>query len=131
MLYLIIPGRINFKQMSRYSKHSEQRFRNQFKKKFDFITYDTSLIKPYLGKRTVISFDPSHITKSGKKDTLSWFVLVRFRPMYQKRSWNSRIFSAGHWFKSELPFGSSTNTTGRNAKDSFHDIARMVCIFNH
>lgn len=67
MLYLIIPGRINFKQMSRYSKHSEQRFRNQFKKKFDFITYNSSLIKPYLGKRTVISFDPSHITKSGKK----------------------------------------------------------------
>ena len=67
MLYLIIPGRINFKQMSRYSKHSEQRFRNQFKKKFGFITYNSSLIKPYLGKRTVISFDPSHITKSGKK----------------------------------------------------------------
>ena len=67
MLYLIIPGRINFKQMSRYSKHCEQRFRNQFKEKFDFMAFNTSLIKPCISKRIAISFDPSHIEKSGKK----------------------------------------------------------------
>jgi hypothetical protein len=67
MLYLIIPGRINFKQMSRYSDCCEQRFRNQFKAKFDFMSYNTSLITPHVGKRTAISFDPSHIEKSGKK----------------------------------------------------------------
>ena len=67
MLYLIIPGRINFTQMSRYSKYCEQRFRNQFKEKFDFMNYNTSLITPYVGSRTAISFDPSHIEKSGKK----------------------------------------------------------------
>jgi len=66
-LYLIIPGRINFKQMSRYSDCCEQRFRNQFKAKFDFMSYNTSLITPHVGKRTAISFDPSHIEKSGKK----------------------------------------------------------------
>ena len=67
MLYLVIPGRINFTQMSRYSKYCEQRFRNQFKEKFDFMNYNTSLITPYVGSRTAISFDPSHIEKSGKK----------------------------------------------------------------
>ena len=36
MLYLVIPGRINFTQMSRYSDFGEQRFRNQFKENFDF-----------------------------------------------------------------------------------------------
>ncbi len=67
MLYMVIPGRINFTQMSRYSNYSEQRFRNQFKQKFDFMNYNTSLITPFVGSRTAISFDPSHIEKSGKK----------------------------------------------------------------
>jgi len=67
MLYLVIPGRINFTQMSRYSKYCEQRFRNQFKQKFDFMNYNASLITPVVGSRTAISFDPSHIEKSGKK----------------------------------------------------------------
>ena len=71
MLYLVIPGRINFTQMSRYSKYCEQRFRNQFKEKFDFMNYNTSLITPYVGSRTAISFDPSHIEKSGKKTPLT------------------------------------------------------------
>lgn len=67
MLYLVIPGRINFTQMSRYNKSCEQRFRNQFKQTFDFMNYNASLIKPFVGSRTAISFDPSHIEKSGKK----------------------------------------------------------------
>lgn len=67
MLYMIIPGRINFKQMSRYSNYCEQRFRNQFKQKFDFMNYNTALITSCIGSRTAISFDPSHIEKSGKK----------------------------------------------------------------
>ena len=67
MLYLVIPGRINFKQMSRYSEYCEQRFRNQFKEKFDFIAFNTSLISPVIGKRVALAFDPSHIDKSGDK----------------------------------------------------------------
>jgi len=67
MLYLVILCRINFTQMSRYSKYCEQRFRNQFKQKFDFMNYNTSLITPVVGSRTAISFVPSYIEKSGKK----------------------------------------------------------------
>ena len=54
MLYLVIPGRINFKQMSRYSEYCEQRFRNQFKEKFDFIAFNTALISPIVGKRIAL-----------------------------------------------------------------------------
>lgn len=67
MLYLCIPGRINFKQMSRYSKHCEQRFRNRFKERFDFMSFNSSLITPHIGKRIAISFDSSYIEKSGNK----------------------------------------------------------------
>ena len=67
MLYLVIPGRKNFKQFGRYSNHCEQRFRNQFKEKFDFMTFNRSLTSPHIGKRIAIAFDPSYIEKSGKK----------------------------------------------------------------
>ena len=53
--------------MSRYGKHCEQRFRNRFKEKFDFMSFNSSLITPHNGKRIAISFDPSHIEKSGNK----------------------------------------------------------------
>jgi len=32
ILYMVIPNRINFKQMGRYSDYGEQRFRNKFSK---------------------------------------------------------------------------------------------------
>jgi hypothetical protein len=67
MLYMVIPGRINFTQMSRYSNYCEQRFRNQFKQKFNFMNYNTALVTPCIGSRTAISFDPSHIDKPTKK----------------------------------------------------------------
>ena len=48
MLYLVIPGRINFTQMSRYSKSCEQRFRNQFKQTFDFMNYNAFLLNRFI-----------------------------------------------------------------------------------
>lgn len=67
MLYMVIPNRINFKQMGRYSDYGEQRFRNQFKQKFDFMEFNSELTSTFFGKRIAIAFDPSHIEKSGKK----------------------------------------------------------------
>ena len=67
MLYMVIPNRINFKQMGRYSDYGEQRFRNQFKQKFDFMEFNRELTSTYFGQRIAIAFDPSHIEKSGKK----------------------------------------------------------------
>jgi len=67
MLYLVIPQRINFLQMERYSKFGEQRFRQQFEQKFDFMNFNKELVSTFFGKRIAIAFDPSFITKSGKK----------------------------------------------------------------
>ena len=66
MLYLSVPGRINFLQLGRYSHHGEQRFRRQFEEKFDFFDFNTALCKPFCGHRTALAIDPSFIHKSGK-----------------------------------------------------------------
>lgn len=66
ILYLSIPGRINFLQLGRFSKYGEQRFRRQFEKKFDFFSFNKELSKPFIGTRIAIAFDPSFIRKSGK-----------------------------------------------------------------
>ncbi len=66
-LCIVIPHRINFKQVSRYSKHCKQRFRNQFKEKFNFMSFISSLINYHIVKRIAISFDPGYIEKSGNK----------------------------------------------------------------
>ena len=65
-LYLSIPGRINFLQLGRYSRHGEQRFRRQYEERFDFFSFNATLSDPYCGKRRAIAFDPSFIHKSGK-----------------------------------------------------------------
>ncbi len=67
LLYLIIPKRLNFLQMSRYSTYGEQRFRQQFEKKFDFMSFNIELTANFFGSRKAIAFDPSYISKSGKK----------------------------------------------------------------
>ena len=67
ILYMVITDRINFKQMGRYSDYGEQRFRNKFKQKFNFMEFNRDLTAVYFGKRIAIAFDSSHIDKSGKK----------------------------------------------------------------
>lgn len=66
LLYLIIPGRINFLQLGRYGKYGEQRYRQQFGVGFDWLSFNSSLVTSHLGSRLAIAFDPSYISKSGK-----------------------------------------------------------------
>ena len=66
LLYLIIPGRINFLQLGRYGKAGEQRYRQQFGRKFDWLSFNATLAESHLGNRLAIAFDPSYISKSGK-----------------------------------------------------------------
>ena len=67
ILYTIIPGRINFLQMGRYGKSCEQRFRQNFSKDFDWLSFNLSLSERILnGDRKAIAIDPSYISKSGK-----------------------------------------------------------------
>jgi hypothetical protein len=66
MLFLSIKGRINFYQLERYGKFSEQRYRQQFEKPFDFMELNKQLSISYGSGRFAIAFDPSYISKSGK-----------------------------------------------------------------
>jgi hypothetical protein len=52
--------------MSRYGSYSEQSYRQNFEKAFDFKGFNTELIKTYCGKELIWIFDPSYIAKSGK-----------------------------------------------------------------
>jgi len=65
-LFLSIKGRINFLQLARYGGFTEQRYRNQFEKGFDFLTFNSTLIKEHGSGHHTIAFDPSYISKSGK-----------------------------------------------------------------
>ena len=53
VLFLSIKGRINFLQLERYGKHKEQRYRGQFEKQFDFLTFnkDFYLLRNQLKQR--------------------------------------------------------------------------------
>ena len=66
ILFLCIKGRINFLQFGRFGKHKEQRYRQQFEKPFDFLTFNKELTLSQGSGRYAIAFDPSYISKSGK-----------------------------------------------------------------
>lgn len=66
-LFLTIPNRINFLQMGRFVRSSEQRFRMNFRKKFDWISFNRTLAQEGKPNRRAIAIDSSYICKSGKK----------------------------------------------------------------
>lgn len=63
VLFLSIKGRINFYQLERYGQFSEQRYRQQFEKPFDFMELNKDLAISYGSGRFAIAFDPSVATK--------------------------------------------------------------------
>jgi hypothetical protein len=67
VLYMVIPGRINFLQLGRYGNSCEQHFRQNFSKDFYWLDFNVALSKRILkGERKAIAIDPSYISKSGK-----------------------------------------------------------------
>jgi len=74
ILFLSIRGRINFLQLARYGKHKEQRYRQQFEKPFNFLAFNKELTLSQGSGRYAIAFDPSYISKSGKKTPgVGWY----------------------------------------------------------
>jgi len=74
ILFMSIRGRINFLQLARYGKYKEQRYRQQFEKHFDFLSFNKELTLSHGSGRFAIAFDPSYISKSGKKTPgLGWY----------------------------------------------------------
>lgn len=74
ILFMGIRGRYNFLNMSRYGSYSEQSYRNNFEKEFNFLGFNVELINQSCSRHLIIAFDPSYIPKSGKHtDHLGWF----------------------------------------------------------
>lgn len=69
ILYMVLPRKINFTQMGRYSDSSEQRFRQLFEREFDWMQFNLFLMRQRFGEsaRKAIAIDASYISKSGKK----------------------------------------------------------------
>ncbi len=58
---------MNFLQFGRYGKFKEQRYRQQFEKQFDFLNFNKKITLSHGSGNFAIAFDPSYISKSGKK----------------------------------------------------------------
>ena len=73
-LYMSVPNRINFLQLGRYGKFSEQTYRNNFEKDdFDWFTFNSYLASRILsGKRRAIAIAPSYITNVN----LTYFCII-------------------------------------------------------
>ena len=68
MALLSARGKMNFRNMSRYSDFSEKTFSRNYEKPFNFPEFNqqalTLVLKP--GARLIAAFDPSFLKKSGK-----------------------------------------------------------------
>lgn len=72
--FLTHTGRLNFTQMARCCHSCESRFRQNFKKAFDWLSFNKTFLDPMKGHRIAIAIDPCYIPKSGKKTPgIDWF----------------------------------------------------------
>ena len=70
ILIMCIPRKINFLQLERYGRRCEQRYRQTFRKDFDWMCFNMNLAADrfqYGMKRLAIAIDPSYVSKAGKK----------------------------------------------------------------
>ena len=66
IISLRLRGRVNFLNLARYGNYSEQYYRQNFRKDFDFKQFNRSLIEELTGSDRIWIFDPTYIAKSGK-----------------------------------------------------------------
>jgi hypothetical protein len=66
---LTTRGKINFRNLSRFSEVSEETYSRHYAKPFEFMAFNREVIDEALGKESerIVAYDPSFITKSGKK----------------------------------------------------------------
>lgn len=67
ILYMGLRGKYNFINMSRYGLYTEQTYRNQMNKPFDWSGFNMNLIQQHCSDELILAFDPSYMPKSGKK----------------------------------------------------------------
>jgi Transposase DDE domain len=66
-IYLSLRGRYNFLGFSRWGEKDEHTYRNHAISGFDFGYFNRTLILAHTGNERMLAFDPSYISKSGKK----------------------------------------------------------------
>jgi hypothetical protein len=66
-LFLSMRCRKNFLMLARHGQYSEQTYRQHFSRPHDFRAFNTELIGQCCGNELVWVFDPSYISKSGRK----------------------------------------------------------------
>lgn len=66
-LWLGLPLRYTMLNLGRIGGYCEKSIRLHFEKLFDFVGFNTALIKKSCGKELIAAFDPSYIPKSGKQ----------------------------------------------------------------
>ena len=60
--------------MARCGRSCESRFRQNFRKSFDWLSFNQSFLESAKGHRIAIAIDPCYISKSGKKTPgIDWF----------------------------------------------------------
>ena len=66
---LVARGKINFRNLSRYSDVSEKTYSRQFAKPSNFVAFNREVINEAIGKDSerIVAFDPTFIPKSGKQ----------------------------------------------------------------
>lgn len=66
---MCIPRKINFLQLGCYGRRGKQRYRQTFRKDFDWLCFNMNLADrfQYRMKRLAIAMDPSYVSKAGKK----------------------------------------------------------------
>jgi hypothetical protein len=65
-LWLSLPVRFTFLNLSRFGLYSDKSNRLHFEKDFDFAQFNDHVISSSCGKNLIAAFDPSYIPKSGK-----------------------------------------------------------------
>jgi len=66
-LWLALPVRYSMLNLSRIGGYCEKSIRLHFERLFDFVSFNTAVIKKSCGKELIAAFDPTFICKSGKQ----------------------------------------------------------------
>lgn len=65
-LFLTLPRRINFTQLTQWGERNEATYHNWFKKDLDLVSFNSQLIDEHGSGEHFVIFDPSFLSKSGK-----------------------------------------------------------------
>ena len=95
---LVVRGKVNFRNLRRYSDRSEKTYSRQFAKAFVFLAFNRQLIDATIGTEgaRVVAFDPSFVAKAGKK-TYGGIFLERRSGPGGKRAWRYRYSVSSIW----------------------------------